>query len=57
MYRTLKAKRELSTKRSITKNIHIHISQEQGSSVIEAVANKIFGENSNLLAQASQSVN
>lgn len=41
----------------ITKNIYIHISQEQASSVIEAVANKILGENSNLLAQESQSVN
>lgn len=41
----------------ITKNIYIHISQEQASSMIEAVANKIFGENSNLLAQESKSVN
>jgi integrase len=41
----------------ITKNIYIHISQEQASSVIEAVANKILGESSNLLAQESQSVN
>ncbi|HET9532623.1 MAG TPA: hypothetical protein VFQ92_19875, partial [Blastocatellia bacterium] len=41
----------------ITKNIYIHISQEQASSVIEAVANRILGENSDLLAQESQSVN
>jgi hypothetical protein len=40
----------------ITKNIYIHISQEQASSVIEAVANKTLGESNNLLAQESQNV-